>query len=365
MNQHVGRAAHFGLAKGVLVFACLGVIALSTRAQDPKPLSKDKIDCIADLTLAGVMRDILSNALIRSLGFPEEHVRVFLDQEKPKHSNGKDLLKATAANFKLTEAILTAEVETFKHCNCPHKRSANASSGSDQDPEVIVEITQFAKDVTVHVVLHELGHALIREFDLPVLGNEETMADAFATFYLTTYSPDRAFDVIKARTTSLMIEAGDVPRSDWKVGGEHNNDARRAHQIVAIAIAANSAKYSPLARELGMSDSDIKSSKDYGSEIHRSWRRILRPLQMPPGLESAEARVKCDSEGGTVSQLRSGPLLDELEAIVRSFDWHSRVTLHFKNGNGGAGWSRSKRTITVHGRYIYRFIGQGKRAGLS
>ena len=42
------------------------------------------------------------------------------------------------------------------------------------------EAYDFARNVTVAVVLHELGHALIREFDLPVLGNEVTVADAFA-----------------------------------------------------------------------------------------------------------------------------------------------------------------------------------------
>ena len=57
---------------------------------------------------------------------------------------------------------------------------------------------EFAEDVVLHVVLHEIGHALIREFDLPVLGNEETMADAFATNYLAYHLPERALDVLTA-----------------------------------------------------------------------------------------------------------------------------------------------------------------------
>ena len=69
------------------------------------------------------------------------------------------------------------------------------------------QVSTFAEDVLLHVVLHELGHALIREFDLPILGNEETMADAFATWYMTHHLPERAFNVLKARTDSLMIEA--------------------------------------------------------------------------------------------------------------------------------------------------------------
>ena len=41
------------------------------------------------------------------------------------------------------------------------------------------EITRFGENVITNVTIHEFGHALIREFDLPVLGNEENIADSF------------------------------------------------------------------------------------------------------------------------------------------------------------------------------------------
>ena len=91
---------------------------------------------------------------------------------------------------------------------------------------------------------------MVREFDLPILSNEEAMADAFATHYLTMHMPDRALDVLMARTTSLMIEAGELPRDQWPISGEHESDARRAFQIAAWAIAADPAKYAaPLPRQ--------------------------------------------------------------------------------------------------------------------
>ncbi|MEM9704320.1 MAG: DUF4344 domain-containing metallopeptidase, partial [Planctomycetota bacterium] len=67
-----------------------------------------------------------------------------------------------------------------------------ASVGAEEpiaadDPRVL----QFAENVLLHTTLQEMGHALVREFDLPVLGNEETLADAFATYYVVTYLPDR------------------------------------------------------------------------------------------------------------------------------------------------------------------------------
>lgn len=219
-----------------------------------------------------------------------------------------------------------------------------------------VEVSEFARDVTLHVVLHEVGHALIREFDLPILGNEETMADAFATHYLTTHLPDRAVAVLVARTRSLMIEAGEVPRAEWTVAGEHDNDARRAFQIAALAVAADPVKYAPVARVVAMSERDLKKAADYGAEIHRAWRRLLAPLWMPPLARSKEARVVRDSK----AELAGLPA--ELEAIVTRFDWHSQVTVRFVAGDGGAGWSRSARTISVTDGYLRRFVEQGKKA---
>ena len=58
------------------------------------------------------------------------------------------------------------------------------------------EITNFEASVTTHVLYHELAHALIHEFQLPVLANEEAMADAFSTIWITQYRRDEAPDII-------------------------------------------------------------------------------------------------------------------------------------------------------------------------
>lgn len=222
------------------------------------------------------------------------------------------------------------------------------------------ELDQFAADVTLHVVLHELGHALVREFDLPILGNEETLADAFATHYVIHHLPDRASGVIHARVRSLMVEAGEVPRKEWTVEGEHNNDARRATQIVALAIAADADKYAPLGKEIGMSEGAIDNAQDYGTEIHRSWRRILRPLMMPKGSESAEARLAIDSGSKFKAAIKGSQLATDIRSAIKNFDWHSQVSVFFAEGDGGAGWSRSRRTITVRDGYIDRFVTQAE-----
>lgn len=326
--------------------------------------------CTIDLANAGHMKDIVSNALHQGLALPEGGVSLFLVGAEERYLNGSELLKAVATQFKLDEAVLAAEIEKFKHINCGHAgggeaaEPAGAGAGARADAPPLddgLPVSAFAKDVTMHVVLHELGHALIREFDIPVLGNEETAADAFATYYLTTYMPDRAADVLTARITSLMIEAGEATETDWS--GEHDHDARRAHQIAALAVAADPVKYKAVAAVVGMSADDISDAQDYGAEIRRSWRRVLGPLMMPDGLASSEARVIYDAENGFINRLCSPPhgLGSEIESALRRFDWHSQVTVRFVDGDGGAAWSRSGRSITVHSQYVRRFIAQGGR----
>lgn len=357
-----------------LVLSCVVGLALhggavvlpaqSSAGQSSPPAS----DCKIDLALPGVMRDVLSNALVRGLGKPEAEVRACLDAEVKLAKKGEQMLQPVARRFAIEAAALEAEVERFRHCNCTHAPVPGQVPLPPVIPDVVDEIptdvvvTPFAKDVLLHVVLHELGHALVREFDLPVLGNEETLADAFATHYLLHHLPDRASAVLEARVRSWLIEAGEVPRADWPVNGEHDNDARRAFRTAALAVAVDAGKYGKLAELVGMRERDVRKAKDYGAELHRSWRRVLQPLFMPPGQDSKEARVDCPGDDPLFAQLHDLGLAAEIERAVKRFDWHSQVTVRFAAGDGTASWSRGSRTVTVEAGYVRRFVAQGQQA---
>lgn len=309
------------------------------------------------------MRCILSNALTRAEKKSAVEVNGFLRDTIRRGTTPENLLKASAEHFKIDQKWLADLVERWRHINCKHAAipgfvapDAVANAGSE------VPVSVFAADVTLHVVLHELGHAVIREFDLMVLGNEETMADAFATHLLTEHFPERAVGAISARVRSLMIEANEVPRDQWEVRGEHDNDARRAYQIAALAVAADKEKFAGVAKIVGMSEKDMGNARDYGSDVHRAWRRTLSPLMMPAGKTSKEGRFRADDSTGAFVEAGMPSLASTIQSALQRFDWHSQVTVDFVGGSGGAAWSRSKRTITVNSEYLKRFIAQGVKA---
>jgi hypothetical protein len=337
-------------------------------APGPEPQPPAKLKCNIDFTSSEGIRDVVSNVLVRAEGKAESEVRAFLKDAVKKFATGDQLRNAAAEHFKIDQKRFEALVEHWRHINCRHEvipgyavpdAALTAAAGP---PLSQVPVSAFAADVTLHVVLHELGHAVIREFDLMVLGNEETMADAFATHMLTEHFPGRAASAISARVKSLMIEADEVPRDQWTVRGEHDSDARRAYQIAALAIAADKDKYAGVADLVGMSERERTRARDYGSDIHRAWRRTLAPLMMPEGTRSKEARFRADEATREFVDAGEPSLGVTIESAIQRIDWHSRVTVDFVGGDGGAAWSRSNRAITVNGEYLRRFVAQGVKA---
>lgn len=351
------------LVPSLLVFTSHAVAPpLGPAVQDEKPAVEV---CRVDLRRVGAMHDVVSNALMRHYRFDERRVQRSLAEARRNCADGTELVQRAARAFQVDYDELASVVEAYRHVNCSHPgggapqlEGGAGSSGAAPVPTDEASVA-FAADVLVHVVLHEMAHALVREFDLPVLANEEALADAFATWYLVEHMPDRAPAVLGARVASLLYEAREIPRAEWPVHGEHPSDARRAYQIAALAFAADKERYAPLADLVGMVERDRRSAADYGTEILRSWRRTTDRLWMPDGQASREFAHRPQPDVlqpvHAVWTRASGELMHALGRV----DWHSQVKLHLAAGGDGAGWSRSKRTITVEGGYVARFLRQG------
>lgn len=80
------------------------------------------VGCEVDLANPRMLSDIISNALMLGLDRKEAEVNAFLVGASGKHAKSDDLVKATCNQFGIEEAVLRAEVEKYRHCNCRHSQ---------------------------------------------------------------------------------------------------------------------------------------------------------------------------------------------------------------------------------------------------
>jgi Putative metallopeptidase len=213
-------------------------------------------------------------------------------------------------------------------------------------------LSQAAQDAFLHVVAHEIGHAVLREFDLPILGPEEDIADDFATVYLHAVMPDLAEAIITARAKQNLADGEGAA-----MFSEYRGDMQRAGRIVCILYGLDPERYAAMATEFGMDDDDADTCSDMAPEVARSWRRIMTPYLMPEWASVTEVRIEiADTPVGAF--LRGTETMQTAEQLLARIDWHSLITLQIEACDDGAEWSRNGRTITVCDAYLARFDAQ-------
>lgn len=221
-------------------------------------------------------------------------------------------------------------------------------------------LSPFAVDVTTHVLLHELGHAIFREFDVPVLTNEEAMADTFATFYATQYMRERAPQVIVSRAKSWIFEDSEVNPVNYDHKGEHQLDIRRAYQALCLFYGADPAEFGHAITFAGFSEGDLADCSDTAPDQFEAWDTVISNLPKADQGVSGMVRV-IYGEGPMKDTFIAAGVMEEIAQIARQFAWpDAPITLHFDHCSRGASWSRSKRRILLCDGYVERFVKQGE-----
>lgn len=218
------------------------------------------------------------------------------------------------------------------------------------------QIGPFAQNVTRHVLLHELGHAVFRQFDVPVLANEENMADSFATFMLLTQMRDQAPEIITDRARSWIYEDSEVDPAHYDHKGEHELDIRRAYRTLCLFYGYDPAEFMDVVAFAAFSERDLADCSDLAPAQEAGWTRVLQPL-----LGAGVPVTVTYGDGPMTDAMRATGLMEELAGIARAFAWPSPgITLHFDHCDMGASWNRSERTILLCDDYVARFMRQAE-----
>lgn len=131
--------------------------------------------------------------------------------------------------------------------------------------------------MTVHtlsfVFFHEFGHALVDQFNLPVLGREEDAVDDFATLFLLSLGENGKVAINDATKSFLYTEDNDPEGSSF--ADSHSIDIQRFYGIGCLAYGSDPVYFKDIT-------DDIKALKERRCDVEykkklSSWEKLIQP----------------------------------------------------------------------------------------
>lgn len=212
------------------------------------------------------------------------------------------------------------------------------------------EISDFVEANALHTLLHELGHAIVSEFELPVLGQEEDAVDAFATAEILQLFPEEAEPILSDVALSWLIFDARTDREDLDFYDEHDLDAQRAYRTICHLYGADPEAHRDAADWAEIPE-DIRDTCEFsGAQAMDSWNAMLE--------NGGVLRGDGDREPVVTLRYGDGELRDALAETgvmewvvgyaVENFAWPAPLELVAENcGEVNAFWDPGARRITL------------------
>lgn len=161
------------------------------------------------------------------------------------------------------EIIMCTELVTFFE-------QAFAKEYKDKD-----EATQAVDDSTMFVFFHELGHALIDIYDLPVTGKEEDAVDQLSTLIVADGSEDGAASVFNGGVAFTLFDNGELDESAF--WGEHSMGLQRFYNIICMLYGQNPDAHKDLVSQEVLPQARARRCPSEYQRIEKAWGTLLSP----------------------------------------------------------------------------------------
>ncbi|MGE5335975.1 MAG: DUF4344 domain-containing metallopeptidase [Nitrososphaerota archaeon] len=159
------------------------------------------------------------------------------------------------------------------------------SSNPEMSPE---EIGEQAGAVDNFVLAHEFAHALIANFELPVLGKEEDAADSISTALLLTV-PEGAEYAADAAAFWADFSSRQEPPALADYADAHSLDLQRAFDVLCWTAGSSEEAFEAVAELEALPQSRLESCPSEYAQLVSSIKAELKPhLQHAVDLRPAE-----------------------------------------------------------------------------
>ena len=221
-------------------------------------------------------------------------------------------------------------------------------------PQARRELVEFVIGNTLFVMAHEMGHALMYEMNMPVLGREEDAADSFAVV--------TALNIGTGLSERVLLEAAKgwvlTSKRDKKKGeslafyDEHGLDLQRAYNVVCMMVGSDPEKYEKLAADTKLPEERQTSCVRDWKTTSWSWDEMLKQHRRAADQPKVAITVTYEDDKTYAVQakiLRDMGLLDALAAYAADrFVWPKPFSMVAKScGEPNATWNIGAKTLTL------------------
>jgi Putative metallopeptidase len=218
-----------------------------------------------------------------------------------------------------------------------------------------IDRVEFVAGNTLVLLSHELGHVLIAELHLPLLGREEDAADTYAALRLLAIGTSFSQHELAQATQGWFLN----DRRDQEIGekplyyDEHNLSAQRAYQILCLMVGSDPDKFRGLADQMKMPETRQRTCKRDFAKTSEGWQTVLKPWLREPGDPETKIDVVYgDGEGmydGVANMFRAIRFLETVAAnSAAHYKWPHPFTLKMEScGRPGTDYDDETRVVTI------------------
>lgn len=200
---------------------------------------------------------------------------------------------------------------------------ASPALARDLTDDEKAEAMDFAMHDAVYSVYHEIGHMVVHQFNLPVLGKEEDAADALAVILLLN---DRTDEVESYNT---LIDSSDgwyfnaVKSTGEGVEGlsyydDHSLSIQRAYAMACMMVGYDAKDYAQVAEAYEFDADQVESCAGTYEQTRDAWAALLTPHE---GKSRKKITVVYEDAGdyeAYAEELKSRQVLENAAALIES-----------------------------------------------
>lgn len=134
-------------------------------------------------------------------------------------------------------------------------------------------------DATRFAFLHEIGHALIYNYKLPITGNEEDAADRCSSFINIEELGDEGVHAVLAAADAFHIESKRSSVDKRSMADEHLLQEQRFYNSLCMLYGSNPSKYEYLVKDDYLPQARAARCPTEYERTVESWVKLLGPWQ--------------------------------------------------------------------------------------